>query len=80
MYWRVCCGNASSHVVFQRQVDDYLAEEKLIFERQLCSLCLIPVRQQGLVMLRIGLVLSDGMITAYLTDPGLPCSLQSYLM
>mgnify|MGYP007125134251 CR=1 FL=1 len=35
---------------------------------------------QGLVMLRIGLVLSDGMITAYLTDPGLPCSLQSYLM
>ena len=35
---------------------------------------------QGPVMLHIGLVLSDGMITAYLTDPGLPCSLQSYLM
>ena len=38
------------------------------------------VTGQGLVMLHIGLVLSDGMITAYLTDPSLPCSLQSYLM
>ena len=35
---------------------------------------------QGPVMLHIGLVLSDGMITAYLTDLSLPCNLQFYLI